>query len=48
MKEGATMPIGKPKMIKCPKCKKKILVMIGDVRPQKMNCPSCGYVWFYK
>ena len=39
------MPIGKPHEIKCPKCRKKIIVMIGDVRPQKLTCVHCNYMW---
>jgi len=41
------MPIGRPKMVKCKNCKKRFMVMIGDVRPQRITCMHCGFVWFY-
>lgn len=42
------MPIGTPKMIKCKKltCKHKFMITVGDVFPQKITCPKCGYIWF--
>jgi len=41
------MPISRPKVIKCKKCKKKYTVLIRDVRPQRIECPDCGFMWFY-
>ena len=41
------MPIGKPKIVKCKSCKEKFMVIIGDVRPQRIECPKCKYVWFF-
>ena len=41
------MPIPIPKVVKCKKCKKKFNVLIGDVRPQKIECPNCKCVMFY-
>ncbi len=42
------MPISRPKMVKCKLCRKRFMVLIGDVRPQRIECPSCKFVWFYK
>lgn len=41
------MPIAVPKTMKCKKCKKKFSVLIGDVRPQKIECPNCKNYWLY-
>lgn len=46
-KEMASMPIARIKVVKCKNCKKRFVSMIGDVRPQKLECKYCHNVWFY-
>ncbi len=33
-----------PKTVRCVKCKKKFKVGIGDVRPQRAECPYCKFI----
>lgn len=41
------MPVSRPRIVKCKVCKNHFVVMIGDIRPQRIECPKCKYVWFY-
>ncbi len=34
-----------PKTKICKNCKKKVMYILGDKRPQKVECPYCKYVW---
>ena len=42
------MPIAVPKILKCEHCKRHFTVLIGDVRPQRVECPHCKFTWLFK